>query len=333
MKKIITLFSIALAFSSCKNQIGGSKINCEIAGVADGKAILMDVSPQKMIAVDTVEIKGGKATFKNEFSQERIAALKFADGKQFLFIAEPKKTISIKGDMNVPNSLVYTGSVASQGYVTLLKNSNSGQNQDIIKGAIDTINDPLLGLLSVSMLNPDGNASSYKKVAELINAKLPGSDYATHINGQVSQISAQSAVASGTTAPDLEVPNREGKLQKLSSLRGKVVLIDFWASWCRPCRMENPNVVKAYDQYKDKGFTIYSVSLDNSKDKWLEAIKADNLKWDNHVSELKGWQSEAAKAYGVNSIPRTFLLDKDGKIVASNLRGPALEEKLAELLK
>lgn len=136
----------------------------------------------------------------------------------------------------------------------------------------------------------------------------------------------------GDQAPDIALADSLGKILKLSSLRGKVVLIDFWASWCGPCRHENPTVVKAYQKYEPKGFTVFSVSLDQNRDKWLAAIKKDGLIWSNHVSDLKGWQSEGAALYKVSGIPATFLLDKEGKIVAKNLRGPALENKLKELL-
>jgi thiol-disulfide isomerase/thioredoxin len=113
------------------------------------------------------------------------------------------------------------------------------------------------------------------------------------------------------------------------------VLVDFWASWCGPCRGENPNVVKAYNKYKDKGkgFTVFSVSLDDDKDRWVKAIAADGLAWPNHVSDLQKWNNAAAAAYGVQSIPASFLLDPSGKIIGKNLRGPALEAKLAEVLK
>jgi peroxiredoxin len=140
------------------------------------------------------------------------------------------------------------------------------------------------------------------------------------------------AVALGATAPEFAEADTAGKMVNLSSFRGKYVLIDFWASWCGPCRRENPNVVKAYNTYKGKNFTILGVSLDrpNAKDKWLAAIHKDGLTW-NHVSDLKFWDSKAADLYAVRGIPQNFLLDPNGKIIGKNLRGEDLENKLAQI--
>jgi thiol-disulfide isomerase/thioredoxin len=135
----------------------------------------------------------------------------------------------------------------------------------------------------------------------------------------------------GDVAPEIDMPGVEGKNIKLSSLRGKFVLIDFWASWCGPCRKENPNVVNMFKKYSKSGFDVYSVSLDKSKEAWVEAIKKDGLLWNNHVSDLNHWQSAAAQLYGVTSIPATVLIDKEGKVIGTNLRGAALESKLKEL--
>ncbi len=146
------------------------------------------------------------------------------------------------------------------------------------------------------------------------------------------KIEKERKTAIGSMAPEIELPDANGNLVKLSSLRGKVVLIDFWASWCGPCRKENPNVVKLYNEVKDQGFDIFSVSLDKDRDAWLKAIEKDGLIWKSHVSDLKYWKSAGAITYGVNSIPYTVLLDKKGRIVAKKLRGEALDNKVKELL-
>jgi thiol-disulfide isomerase/thioredoxin len=138
----------------------------------------------------------------------------------------------------------------------------------------------------------------------------------------------------GEMAPDIVMNNTEGKAIKLSSLRGKLVLIDFWASWCGPCRRENPNVVGAYQKYAKakfktaKGFEIYSVSLDQNAEAWKAAIEKDGLTWKNHVSDLKGWSNSAAALYKVSSIPMSFLIDENGVILAKNLRGLELHRQL-----
>ncbi|MFT5997816.1 MAG: peroxiredoxin [Neolewinella sp.] len=167
------------------------------------------------------------------------------------------------------------------------------------------------------------------KLAEAISAQ-----YKDKYQKVVAKVSAQAATlrsyAAGGEAPLFAGPNPEGETISLKSLRGKVVLLDFWASWCGPCRRENPNVVKLYNKYKEKGFEILGVSLDKTKDRWVKAIADDKLTW-LHISDLKGWQSEYGRLYGVSSIPQTVLLDEEGKIIARNLRGAALEQKLADI--
>ena len=183
-------------------------------------------------------------------------------------------------------------------------------------------------IMAIQALEPDKYADTYKALDKGLTKKFPNDKNIRMFHDMVSKMLATTI---GQEAPEISLPSPEGKNIALSSFRGKVVLIDFWASWCAPCRKEMPNVVKAYAKYKDKGFEIYGVSLDNDKDRWVEAIQKDGITWPQ-VSDLKHWGSEAAKLYSVQGIPYTVLIDRDGKIIAKNLRGPDLENKLAEIL-
>ena len=163
-----------------------------------------------------------------------------------------------------------------------------------------------------------------KKYVQMYKLEYPNSV-------EASRLAAFFAPEIGDQAPEISAQDPNGKTYTLSELKGKVVLLDFWASWCRPCLYEMPNVVAAYEKYKEKGFEVYSVSLDSNKDRWVAAIEKFNMAWPYHVSDLRKWSSVPAKKYRVSGIPATFLIDEDGVIIGKNLRGEALENRLAEL--
>ena len=182
------------------------------------------------------------------------------------------------------------------------------------------------------------NLSVLEQVAQAYETKYQGQQAAETFRSQVDQISTAygdyERINSGTiAAPEIAMNTPEGKLLKLSDLKGKVVLIDFWASWCGPCRKENPNVVRLYKKYEKQGFTVLSVSLDEDPNAWIAAIEKDGLIWKNHVSDLKGWKSNMPALYGFEGIPFTVLVNKEGNIIGKELRGEVLEQKLSEVFK
>ena len=224
----------------------------------------------------------------------------------------------------------------------------------IIKSKLDStiktkmLNDPsnAFNIVISSSLLPSSNFDNWDKdnlkimkvIANAFELKYPRTSVSKSFRKQVDELESAYIIFlnsnNGTReAPEISANNPDGKPIKLSDLRGKIVLIDFWASWCAPCRKENPTIVKLYEKYKDKDFTILSVSLDQDLINWRGAIKIDGLKWPNHVSDLKGWGSDVISSYNFDEIPHTVLVNKEGKIIGQDLRGIELEQKIAEIIK
>lgn len=210
----------------------------------------------------------------------------------------------------------------SDEFMTLFENFN-GQLKDYALDAAPS----LAVFYGISVLKPEDHMPFFKQLSEIYSKELPDHFFTKDLNTSVNYLSKLSV---GVEAPEISLPNPDGEIITLSSLRGNYVLIDFWAGWCRPCRMENPNVLRMYKQYSDKNFEILGVSLDRNRESWVKAIEADGLIW-KHVSDLKYFNSEAAQEYQIQSIPATYLIDPEGKIIAKGLRGPSLEAKLKEI--
>jgi len=235
----------------------------------------------------------------------------------------------IKGSEN--SSLIYNSFTEIQKYdekiEELTKKVEAEKKEYIRKLILGNLNS-LSTLFFIDNLDMEEDLEIYKKVDASLFKNYPDNFLVLELHNKLKE---SDKLAIGSMAPEIDLPNPKGKNIKLSSLRGKYVLIDFWAAWCGPCRRESPNMVKLYETFNPKGFDIYSVSLDQTKKDWEKAIKKDGLgKW-SHVSDLLYWNSAAGRAYGVESIPFTVLIDKEGKIIAKGLRGDDLKAKLEEI--
>lgn len=368
MKKHLLTYSLffSVMLIACGNEVSKDKpiLKGKINGVTAQELYLIDLINPKAGPVDTAVI-AQDGTFSFDFEPKMKGFYRVTVSNNFALILPlvEGETATIEGDVQDPENIVIGGSkdakrmkelndYLQENYKTTQALEQEFQqfvnlpNKDSVisvfrkrysdmeiakanklKEMIDEDPNSFTNLAVIEQM-PKTETEYYLKVDKALASNYSQSPFYKNFHSKVIEIS-RFAVGSGV--PEISLPNPEGEIVPLSSLRGKVVLIDFWASWCKPCRQENPNVVAAYQKYKDKGFTVYGVSLDKSKSSWVNAIAQDNLTW-THVSDLKFWQSEAARAYGVSSIPFALLIDKEGKVIGKNLRGAALAQKLAEVL-
>ncbi|MEZ4951217.1 MAG: TlpA disulfide reductase family protein [Saprospiraceae bacterium] len=347
---ILVISSLAMSCSqeSSKPSISGTLTGAGNLGVFFDKVTLTssssvvakaDIGPEGNFTIP-IESENG---FEPGFYRLRVGAKKI-----FMVLEGTEKNIKIDGDLN--NFELYKatieGAPANQELSAILEKLVARQiSVPEVQEAMTTSQSPLAGMLA-GYLSFGNRAQDYMETFKAVQTRIGSQNYPADViadvnnfitNLETAKMMAQSSgnVSVGMEAPDIKLPNPDGKYFALSDLRGKVVLLDFWASWCGPCRRENPNVVDIYNKYNKDGFEVFSVSLDKKgqEDRWVKAIQQDGLKWQYHVSDLQYWQSAPAKMYGVNSIPRTFLIDKDGKIAAVNIRGKEnLERELKKLL-
>ena len=275
--------------------------------------------------IDSAKIKNGKFSFHTSLRLPELYGLSLNTAESPLYVFLDQRKVKVKLD----SSAYYSHSVVS-GSALQDQFNQFKELKDV--NITEYLKDHSTSLVSAYILYRN---YAYRLTADEIEQNIQLLDTALHSTPYVKSLQAYKTVltnvAVGKKAPDFTANDTEGKPVKLSDDHHKYTLIDFWASWCGPCRRENPNVVAAFQKYKDKGFSVFGVSLDKSKEGWIKAIEKDQLNW-TQVSELNYWKSEIAQTYGVRAIPANFLIDENGIIVAKNLRGEKLLEKLDELL-
>lgn len=309
----------------------------------------------KLPAVKQMYLFVGKSKQLFLLEENPVKAVCTTEKQDFNGVALPMQKIRISGSKD-QQLLVKMNNTLAQEMMTMMAISFIGKGKDVNAPENKALADSITYMFTTAKQHTksvfdsivDNNTDSYVSaliLKDFYAKELPAAEiqkrYAT-LSDRVKKstlgqelektIEGMLAIGVGQTAPDFTLNDPEGKPLKLSSLRGKCVLIDFWASWCGPCLREAPNIRKVYEKYHDKGFEVLSVSIDEKKDAWVKAIEKHQLNW-LHVSSLQGWKCPVAKLYQVSGVPAMFLLDKDGKIVSTNARGEALEQEVSKLCK
>jgi thiol-disulfide isomerase/thioredoxin len=361
----MSLFTIS--FLSCSSKPDHGIIKGNLKNFKEGYVYLDEITTSTAITKDSSKVDDkGNFTLQFDTKAPSFYRIRLAEKNYILLIANENEQIEFNADANnMGKTAQVSGSKESsklfeathqlqrnaeqldslntifqsaQGSPTIDSLTNllqiaytkiMSEEANFIKSFIDKNSSSLACLAIIDKLPPDENIDYYKKLDAGLSKSLTNNTYTKMFHEKVVELTRLSV---GSLAPDITLNSPDGKTISLSSLKGKVVLVDFWASWCRPCRAENPNVVRIYNTYKSNGFEVYSVSLDKDKEAWIKAINDDHLIWPSHVSDLGYWQSSVVKLYNISGIPFTCLLDKEGKVVAKGLRGEELELKIRDLL-
>ncbi len=347
MKKIFfLLLSVSVFMAACQQK--GTVISGTVKNASGLEGMFEEVMLSQVLAISKVNFDGS-GNFKIQLpdgAKAGIYRIRIGQKQINLIFNGKEKNVTVETDLATLKGVEYTvkGSEDTELYLATFNDFiNKKKAPADLKKVIEEAKNPLLSML-LALQFQEFAAPEYmdmqKKCADRVSEAYPNSPYSKDYEKVLSSLQTQAemdkagatTIAVGQPAPDISLPNPDGKVYKLSDLKGKIVLLDFWASWCGPCRRANPSVVAAYNRYKNKGFVVFNVSLDKDRQKWVDAIQQDGLNWEYHVSDLKYWNSQAAALYNVHAIPQQFLIGKDGKIAAITEAGASIEGELEKLL-